>query len=193
MVSRNNGIQMDGNAIKRMDVKELSGLFADKHLLMSASCNHQVINFLSKQIVKIEKTVLSKVKLQKTYKKLLTVPGIGKILAITIMLETGSINRFRGVGNYSSYCRCVSSANFSNGKKKGKGNKKNGNRYLAWAYIEASLFARRYSPEAQRWYQRKMSKSNRIVAAKALSNKLARACYYIIRDQVPYDEAKIFQ
>jgi transposase len=184
---------MDGNAIKRMDVKELSGLFTDKHLLMSASCNHQVINFLSKQIVKIEKTVLSKVKLQETYKKLLTVPGIGKILAITIMLETGSINRFREVGNYSSYCRCVSSANFSNGKKKGKGNKKNGNRYLAWAYIEASLFARRYSPEAQRWYQRKISKSNRIVAAKALSNKLARACYYIIRDQVPYDEAKIFQ
>jgi hypothetical protein len=75
MVSRNNGIQMDGNAIKRMDVKELSGLFTDKHLLMSASCNHQVINFLSKQIVKIEKTVLSKVKLQETYKKLLTVPG----------------------------------------------------------------------------------------------------------------------
>jgi len=91
MVSRNKGIQMDGNAIKRMDVKELSGLFADKHLLMSASCNHQVINFLSKQIVKIEKTVLSKVKLQETYKKLLTVPGIGKILAITIMLETGSL------------------------------------------------------------------------------------------------------
>jgi transposase len=193
MVSRNNGIQMDGNAIKRMNVKELSGLFADKHLLMSASCNHQVINFLSKQIVKIEKAVLSKVKLQETYKKLLTVPGIGKILAITIMLKTGNICRFREVGNYSSYCRCVSSANFSNGKKKGKGNKKNGNRYLAWAYIEASLFARRYSPEAQRWYQRKMSKSNRIVDAKALSNKLASACSYIMRDQVPYDPAKIFQ
>jgi hypothetical protein len=75
MVSHNNGIQMNGNAIKRMDVKELSGLFADKHLLMSASCNHQVINSLSKQIVKIEKTVLSKVKQQETYKKLLTVPG----------------------------------------------------------------------------------------------------------------------
>lgn len=84
-------------------------------------------------------------------------------------------------------------AKLSNGKNKGKGNKKNGNRYLAWAYIEASLFARRYSPEAQSWYQRKMSKSNRIVAAKALSNKLARACYYIMRDQISYDSAKIFQ
>jgi transposase len=193
MVSRNNGIQMDGNAIKAMNAKELSDLFSDEHLLMSANCNYQVINFLSKQIVKIEKSVLSKVRIQETYKKLLTVPGIGKILAITIMLETGNIGRFREVGNYSSYCRCVSSAKLSNGKNKGKGNKKNGNRYLAWAYIEASLFARRYSSEAQSWYQRKMSKSNRIVAAKALSNKLARACYYIMRDQVPYDSAKIFQ
>jgi len=56
MVSRNNGIQMDGNAIKTMKAKELSGLFSDEHLLMSASCNHQMINFLSKQIVKIEIT-----------------------------------------------------------------------------------------------------------------------------------------
>ena len=77
-------------------------------------------------------------------------------------------------------------------RRRERGNKKNGNRYLAWTYIEALLFARRYSPEAQRWYQRKISKSNRIVAAKALSSKLARACYYIMRDQVPYDEAKIF-
>ena len=193
IVSLNKGIQMDGNAIKTMKVKEILGLFSDEHLLMSARCNHEAINFLNKQIVKIEKTVLSKVKLQEAYKKLLTAPGIGKILAITIMLETGNISRFREVGNYSSYCRCVSSTKFSNGKNKGKGNKKNGNRYLAWSYIEASLFARRYSPEAQRWYQRKISKSNRIVAAKALSNKLARACYYIMRDQVPYDAAKIFQ
>ncbi|MCP5005567.1 MAG: IS110 family transposase [Planctomycetes bacterium] len=193
MVSRNNGIQMDSNAIKTMNVTELSDLFKDEHLQMSASCNYQAINFFSEQIYKIEKAVLSKVKLQEIYKKLLTVPGIGKILAITIMLETGNINRFREVGNYSSYCRCVSSTKFSNGKNKGKGNKKNGNRYLAWAYIEASLFARRYSPEAHRWYQRKMSKSNRMIAAKALSNKLARACYYIMRDQVPYDPAKIFQ
>jgi transposase len=192
MVSRNKGIQMDGNAIKRMNGKEILGIFSDEHLLMSARCNHEAINFLNKQIVKIEKAVLSKVKLQEAYKKL-PVAGIGKILAITIMLETGNIRRFREVGNYSSYCRCVSSTKFSNGKNKGKGNKKNGNRYLAWAYIEASLFARRYSPEAHRWYQRKVSKSNRMIAAKALSNKMARACYYIMRDQVPYHSAKIFR
>ena len=113
-------------------------------------------------------------------------------MAITIMLETGSINRFREVGNYSSYCDVFRLQIFQMVRKRERVTKRMVP-VSCLAYIEASLFARRYSPEAQRWYQRKISKSNRIVAAKALSNKLARACYYIIRDQVPYDEAKIFQ
>ena len=71
---------------------------------------------------------------------LLTIPGIGKILGITIMLEGGDIGRFDKVGNYSSYCRCVKSEKLSNKKKKGEGNRKNGNRYLAWAYVEAAHF-----------------------------------------------------
>ena len=62
------------------------------------------------------------------------------------MLEVGDIDRFPTVGDYSSYCRCVKSERFSNGKKKGNGNRKNGNKYLAWAYIEAANFAIRYCP-----------------------------------------------
>jgi len=47
------------------------------------------------------------------------------------MLEVGDIARFNNVGNYASYCRCVSGARYSNGKKKGKSNTENGNKYLA--------------------------------------------------------------
>ncbi len=108
------------------------------------------------------------------------------------MLEVGDIDRFPTVGDYSSYCRCVKSERFSNGKKKGNGNRKNGNKYLAWAYVEAANFAIRYCPYAQKFYQRKKAKTNGIVGIKALSNKLARASYYIIRDQVPYDAKKLF-
>src|SRR3972149_5077890 len=140
---------------------------------------------LSEQIDKVEKAVLKEVKLKKPYKKLLTVPGIGEILAVTIMLETGEISRFKEVGNYSSYCRCVSAKKVSNGKNKGKGNRKNGNKYLAWAYVEAAHFHVRYCEEARKWHQRKASKSNAILATKALSNKLARACYYIKRSRYP--------
>ncbi len=109
------------------------------------------------------------------------------------MLETGDINRFQSVSNYSSYCRCVSSKKVSNGKKKGENNKKNGNKYLAWAYVEAANFMKRYSPEARSWHQRKVSKTNQIVATKALSNKVARACYFIVKDQTDFDSKMLFR
>ena len=120
-------------------------------------------------------------------------PGIGDILGLTIMLEVGDINRFPKVGNYSSYCRCVKSERLSNKKKKGEGNRKNGNKYLSWAYVEAANFAIMHYQEAQSFYQRKKAKRNGIVAIKALSNKLARASYYVMRDQVPYDMNQLFR
>jgi hypothetical protein len=80
----------------------------------------------------------------------------------------------------------------TNGKLKGRGNTKNGNKYLAWAYIEAANFAVRYSPEIRRYYQRKAARTNGIVAIKTVAHKLARACYYILRDQVAFDVDRAF-
>jgi hypothetical protein len=109
------------------------------------------------------------------------------------MLETGPISRFQKVGNYVSYCRKVGSSWVSNGKTKGTGNKKNGNRYLAWAYSEASELARRFDDRALAYFQRKVQRSNRMVAHQALAHKLARAAYYyIMRDDVPFMPEKLF-
>jgi transposase len=108
------------------------------------------------------------------------------------MLETGEIGRFPRVGNFASYCRCVDSHKLSNGKRKGSGNTKNGNKYLAWAFVEAANFAIRYNPRAKRFYQRKKERTNGIVAIKAVAHKLVRACYYILRDQVPFEVEKAF-
>jgi transposase len=151
------------------------------------------IEFLKKIIKEIEKQIKSQVKLRKEFVLLQTIPGVGDILALTIMLEVGDINRFASVGNYASYCRCVKSQRLSDGKKKGENNKKNGNKYLAWAYVEAAHFAKRYIPKAQRFYQQKLAKANGAVATKALANKLARASYFIMRDQVPFDEQMLFR
>ena len=75
----------------------------------------------------------------------------------------------------------MDSKRLSNGKKKGEGNVKNGNKYLAWAFIEAANFARRFCPEAKRFYERKKAHTNTIVATKALAHKLARACYHMLQ------------
>jgi transposase len=126
------------------------------------------------------------------YRQLLSIPGVGKILALTIMLETGPISRFQKVGNYVSYCRKVSSTWVSNGKAKGKGNEKNGNKYLAWAYSEASELARRFDEKARSYFQKKAQRTNRMVAHQALAHKLARAAYYIMRDDVSFAPEKLF-
>jgi len=122
----------------------------------------------------------------------MTVPGIQKILALTIMYETGPIERFEKVGNYASYCRCVGSRRLSNDKVKGKGNRKNGNKHRCWAYVEAAHHARRHYECVKRYYQRKMAKTNLIVARKTIAHKLARACYYIMRNQTKFKPSRVF-
>ncbi|KAB2833938.1 MAG: IS110 family transposase [Candidatus Brocadia sp.] len=193
MVNRNTGRKVNVNDAKRLSEEKISEQLTDEHHKMAVQSDKAVIDFFHEQIDRIEKAVLKEVKLRYPFEELLTVPGIGKILGITIMLETGDINWFPTVSDYSSYCRCVSSKKVSNGKKKGEGNKKNGNKYLAWAYVEAANFMVRYSEPARRGYQRKAAKTNKIVAIKALSNKIARACYFIIKDQTPFDPRKLFQ
>jgi len=87
---------------------------------------------------------------------------------------------------------CVDSKRLSNGKKKGENNRKNGNKYLAWAYVEAANFAIRYHDPVKRFYQRKKATTNGVVATKAVAHKLARASYYVMRDQVAFDIDRAF-
>ena len=193
MITRNLGYKMTSRDIKQLDESDADKLFEDPFLVLSARNNISAIQFLDKRIKEIEKAVKSHVRCKPEFKYLTTMPGIGDILGLTIMLEVGDISRFPTVGKYSSYCRCVKSERLSNNKKKGEGNRKNGNKYLAWAYVEAANFANRHYPEVQSFYNSKKAKKNGIVAIKALGNKLARASYYVMRDQVPYDARKLFK
>jgi transposase len=193
MITRNRGLNFSGAQIKRFRDEFIEKLFSDRHLVFTAKKNIETIRFLDRIVSEIEIEVKSQIKLKKEFVSLLTTPGIGNILGLTIMLEVGDIHRFDKVGNYSSYCRCVESKRISNGKKKGENNKKNGNRYLAWAYVEAANHTIRCCPKAEKFFQRKMAKSERVLATKALANKLTKATYYIMRDQVSFDEDKLFQ
>ena len=192
LIARERGEKISSNNIQKLHAAEVNEFFEDSRLVLMGRTNIDSIRFLTKQVREIERAVLKEVDLAPEYEKLLTVPGIGKILGLTIMLETGDINRFAKVGNYSSYCRCVKSSRTSNNKKKGENNKKNGNRYLSWAYVEAANFIRRYCPEAKKWHQRKVARSSPVLATKALGSKICKACYFIIKDQVDFDVKKIF-
>jgi transposase len=189
---RNTGSRFGVKQIRNLSKKDLEGLLPESYQVLAVSSSLVLLECLSQQITTLEQAVRQHLKHTPAYEQLLSVNGIGEILAQTIILETGPIDRFASVGNYASYCRCVKSTKLSNGKRKGQGNVKNGNPYLEWASMEAAQFASRFSPKIQRFYQRKLAKSHLMLARKSVAHKLARACYYIMRDLVPFDVERAF-
>src|SRR5688572_3360564 len=165
---------------------------SDAYVQLGIQAHRATIEVLNTQIERIERTILKSLKSRAEYRMLLTVPGIGPVIAWTIVLEAGDLRRFADVGHFASYCRCVDSKRLSNQRKKGENNTKNGNAYLAWAFFEAAHFAIQFLPAAKRFYDKKAAQRNPILAMKALSHKIARACYYLMRDQVPFDPARLF-
>jgi transposase len=192
LVQRNTGGRMKSDVIKALLPEQPAQWFENADVALAIATTVRVRQCLDTEIAALEKVVLGRVKLRPEFVKLKSIPGIGDILGLTIMLEAGAIGRFPSVGDFASYCRCVDSAKLSNFKKKGAGNVKNGNRYLAWAFVEAANFAIRYSAPIQRFHQRKQARTNGVVAIKTVAHKLARAAYYMLRDQVAFDVTKAF-
>lgn len=192
MITRYENIRLTGNNIKELNTKKLLSLVKDKNVQFAAQIQLKVLNCIMEQVDLLEIEIKKQLKFDPLFVLLRKVPGIGPILAMTILLETGDISRFESVGNYSSYCRCVESKRVSNEKKKGVNNRKNGNSYLCWAFIEASNHAINGYPEINRYYHRKLSKTMRVVALKTIANKLSKACYFVLRDKVEFDMKKLF-
>jgi len=193
IISRNCGFKLNVNSIKKIRENEVTPLLVGhEELELSGRVSKEAIDFLTRKIRDIETVVEKKLRVKEPFTFLKTICGIGKILTLTIMVETGSIARFSTAGDYVSYCRKVPSRWTSSDKTKGKGNKKNGNKYLAWAYSEAAECARRYDPYARSYYNRKAAKTNFMVAHSALAHKLARAAYYVMSNGVPFDHRKLF-
>jgi len=139
----------------------------------------------------IEGAVLKAVKAKPEFERIQKVPGIGPILGMVVVLESGQFERFASAGDYASYCRTVKSERRSNGKKKGENNRKNGNRYLAWAFAEAAVYAVRYYPRIAAWYERKKHRRNVPVAMNALACKLAKAAWHVMSGK-EFDEGMLF-
>ena len=120
LVTRNTGSSLSAKRVKGLDVQQVDELLPNPDLALAVKANLSVMSSADEQTKILERTVIERVQLRPQFCFLKTVPGIGKILALTIMLETGDIRRFATVGNYASYCRCVGSQKISNSKKKAR-------------------------------------------------------------------------
>jgi transposase len=193
MVVRQSGQSLGWRVVRALDDEARAQMLGDDDCLPFVAA-HQVelIEVLAEKIQRFEQKVLEHTHLRPAYACLQTLPGVGVILGLTIMLETGEIGRFKRVGDYTSYCRCVRATHSSNGKKKGSNNSRNGNAYLAWAFVEAVHHAIRCCPAAKRFYDRKVAKRNGALATKALAAKWTKAAYYMMKRQEPFDLTRVF-
>jgi transposase len=190
---RQSGRSLSWGTLRKLTDAERTALLGDHDCLTFVTTQQvELIELLSERIRRFEEKVLQHAHLKPVYACLLTLPGVGVILALTIMLETGQIGRFKTVGDYTSYCRCVRATHRSNGKIKDQNNRRNGNPYLAWAFVEAVHHAIRSCPAAKRFYDRKLAQRNGALATKALAAKWSKAAYYMIKRQESFDLARVF-
>ena len=190
--TRMTGSTLTQSRTKTMSIAEAEALYEHTADQMIARIQKTHINQLNESIQEVEKLVEAEAKTLAGYERLQTVPGIGRILAMTIRLELGEISRFPSAGDFASYCRTVAAKRTSNDKKKGDNNQKCGNRYLAWAFIEAANYACRYDARCRRWYDHKVRRRGKIIARKALACKLPKACWHMLSDETDYDGDRVF-
>ena len=178
--------------VKAMEPEEAQARFSAPADQLLAGEQITLMNHHTDAITKIEQHILQVAQKTPAYQRLQEMPGIGKILGLTIALETGDAKRFADAGRFASYCRCVKSVRQSNQKKKGENNRKCGNTYLAWAFVEAAHFACRHDEQCRRFYDRKKQKTNPVIATKSLACKLAKAAWHVMAEDVPYDATRVF-
>lgn len=186
------GEDLKTGELKKLDPDEARKLFADPANKLVAGEQVHLIGQLSASIRLIEKEVLKTARNWPSYGRLKTLPGVGIILGLMIAMESGPVERFASEGDFASYCRCVRAARLSNGKSKGENNGKCGNKYLAWAFVEAANFAQRYDGRCRQFYDRKKAQVNGIVATKALACKLSKAAWHMMKHDSDYNEERMF-
>jgi transposase len=190
--TRTTGQDLPLGQLKALPPESAGRLFENPFDQLTARVQTQLLDQFDQRIGEIEKSLLGKVSRLPRYRVLQSLPGVGRILGLTITLETGDPARFASAGHYASYCRCVDSRRLSNGKKKGKNNEKCGNKYLAWAFVEAAHFARRYDGPCRKFFDRKAAQTNTIVATKSLACKLSKAAWHMMSGQTPYAAGRMF-
>lgn len=187
---------------RRYDIKliieeDIEGLFRNPWIQLNAKHELARIRLYTAQIREMEGKISETIKDSLKYSRLLDIPGIGKILAITIFYEVGDISRFPSDRDFSSYSRVVTGvAQSGTSCKKGRGSKQ-GSSYLKWAFSQAAVYAVKNYPKIQRFYERQRrrhrGKGEKLIAYSIVAHKLALAVYHILRDGTKYNEEILFR
>lgn len=173
--------------------EELRELYTDPMALLAIDASVEVVKQFDTTINKLDWALHKHTKEHYgvEYNTIKTTPGIGTVLALIILYEIDDISRFKSVQDFLSYCRLAKGTVASAGKIKGSQGGKIGNGYLKYAFHEAAVLGKQRNPELSKYFQRLEAKKGKHLANGILACKLARAVYFMLRDNKVFDVSKV--
>jgi transposase len=156
--------------------------FPDPSVRKSIEVDLALLDQYDQLISDLELTIVREAKRHDpdAFHRLRSVPGIGKVLALTILYEIHDITRFDRVQEFASYARLVKCAHQSAGKTVGSGGAKMGNVHLKWAFSEAAVLFLRHTTDGKRLLARITKQHGKGKALSILAHKIGRAVYYML-------------
>ena len=160
----------------------ISVQFADPSVRKSIDVDLALIDQYDTLIVDLELTIVREAKRHDAdaFHRLRSVPGIGKVLALTILYEIHDVTRFDRVQEFASYARLIKCAHQSAGKKLGTGGAKMGNVHLKWAFSEAAVLFLRHTKDGKKILAGIEKKHGKGKALSILAHKIGRAVFYML-------------
>jgi len=160
---------------------------------LAVQCDMDAVRVFDELIEKLDTTITfhARQHLGRDYQVLLSVPGIGPVLAMTILYEIDTIGRFPTVKDFVSYCRLVKGSVASAGRIKGLTGGKMGNAYLRWAFGEAAVICKRAHRLVSPYAERLVSKHGTFKGNAILANQIARAVYHMLQTGQAFDAERL--
>jgi transposase len=162
---------------------------ADPAVQKSIEVDLALIGFYDELLRDVERTLVNSAKHHDAHTLYLlqTVPGIGQILSLVLLSAIHQLERFPQVPDFASYCRLVTCAKESAGKRLGPSGTKIGNAHLKWAFSEAAVLFLRDHPAGQKFFARWEKTHGQGTALTVLAHTLARAVYHLLKQKTAFD------
>lgn len=169
--------------------ERILGQYTDPLLQLAVECDMELIRSYDRRIEVLDQRLAARARREhgRDFALLMTVPGIGRVLALTLLFEIDTIGRFPTVKDFVSYCRLVKGSVASAGKIKGLKGGKMGNPYLRWAFGQAAVICKRNHPLLTPYAEKLVSKHGKFKGNAILANKLGRAVYFMLQKGTAFD------
>jgi transposase len=113
-------------------------------------------------------------------------PGVGLVVAMTILAAIGDIKRFESPKQLVGYAGLGAGVHDSGQKHQGKGITKSGRKELRWALVEAAWQAIRSNPRLRAQYDALCKRKHPNQAIVAIARKLLVTLWYLLSEQESY-------